>query len=57
MSLQKPNTQKPWQKKTWVQWLAVAISVLPYIIASLFPIQRDQPVNMKVTFLSLDFAH
>ena len=53
MSLQGPNTQKPWQKKAWVQWLAVAIGVLPYMIASLFPVQRDQPVNMKVILFTI----
>jgi hypothetical protein len=53
MSLQKPNAQKPWQKKAWVQWLAVAIGVLPYMIPFLFPVQRDQTVDMKVAFLSI----
>lgn len=53
MSLQKPNTQKPWQKKAWVQWLAIAIGILPYTISSLFPAQRDQTVDLKVMFMSI----
>jgi hypothetical protein len=53
MSLQKPNTQEPWQKEAWVQWLAVAVGILPYIIAFLIPAQRDQPINMKVALLLL----
>jgi membrane protease YdiL (CAAX protease family) len=52
MSLQEPNTQRPWQKKAWVQWLAVAIGVLPYMIAFLFP-QLAQPLNVKDTLLGI----
>jgi hypothetical protein len=47
--LSSEDTQKPWQQKAWVQWLAVAIGVLPYTIASLFPTQRDQTVDLKAT--------
>ena len=50
---QRLSTQKPWQKKAWVQWLAVAIGVLPYTIVTLFPVQRDITVNLKVTLLSI----
>jgi hypothetical protein len=53
MSLQKPNTQKSWQKDAWVQWLAVTAGALPYIFAFLFPAQRDQSLNVEVTVLSI----
>jgi len=51
--LSSQDTRESWQKKSWVQWLAVAIGILPYMIASLFLVQRDQPVNLKVTLLSI----
>jgi len=40
-------TQKHWQQSRWVQWLAVAIGVLPYTIASLFPTQGNQTIDLK----------
>jgi membrane protease YdiL (CAAX protease family) len=51
MTLQGTITQKSWQKQTWVQWLAVAIGVLPYTIVSFFPVRIA--VNLKVTLLSI----
>jgi len=53
LSLKKTNMQKPWQKKAWVQWLAIAIGVLPYTISSLFPVQRNQTVDLKVILSSI----
>ncbi len=45
-TLQEPIIQKFWQKKAWVQWLAGAIGVFPYMIGMLFP-KFIQPFNVK----------
>ena len=51
--LSSEDTQKTWQQKAWVQWLAIAIGVLPYTIASLFPTQGDQTIDLKGMLASI----
>ena len=48
MSFQESNPAKSWQNKTWVQLLAIAIAILPYLIAAFFP-TYNVTVNLKVT--------
>ncbi|MGB2963647.1 MAG: CPBP family intramembrane glutamic endopeptidase [Anaerolineales bacterium] len=48
MSFQESNSGKSWQNKTWVQLLAIAIAILPYLIAFFFP-TYSYTVNIKVT--------
>jgi hypothetical protein len=48
MSFQESNPGKSWQNRTWVQLLAVAIAILPYLIAAFFP-TYNYTVDIKVT--------
>ena len=48
MSFQESNPAKSWQNKTWDQLLAIAIAILPYLIAAFFP-TYNVTVNLKVT--------
>ncbi|MFX0138464.1 MAG: CPBP family intramembrane glutamic endopeptidase [Candidatus Hodarchaeota archaeon] len=42
------DIQKPWQKRTWVQMLAIAIGILPiYITTIVYHVQSDQPLTMR----------
>lgn len=53
VSITANNIQRPWQKNNWVQWLAAAIGVLPYMISSLFPTQGDQTLDVRSIILSI----
>jgi len=45
--------QEPWQKKAWVQWLAVAIGILPYILAAIFPVTQAGNYDALALMLSI----
>jgi len=48
MSFQESTPGKSWQYKIWVQWLAIAFAILPYLIAFFFPIY-SRTVDLKAT--------
>jgi hypothetical protein len=53
MPSQNTVSRKPWQQKVWVQWLAIAIGVLPYTIAFLFHTQLNQTLDLKALLGSI----
>lgn len=46
------NSRKPWQRKTWVQVLAILLGVTPtYLITILSHLSRDNPYTLNEIFL------
>jgi len=44
MPHQNTDKRKPWQKKTWVQWVGIALIMLIYGYPNLFQIQSGSPL-------------